>query len=85
LCNILRKRKNAEGTGLNVPLRAELNIACLLFFLKHKKRTQRTVLPEDVTLELEKLQALTHQKQSEGKEESTPTAPKLDTSDWSKV
>lgn len=82
LCKILRGKKNAEGKELNVPHRAELNIAQLLFFLKHKKRTQRTVLPQDVTLEA--IQALTHQKQSEGKEESNPTVPKLDASDWSK-
>ena len=57
ICKVIKKPgginpiTNVANIGLQVPLSAKNNLKLASFFLKHKTRTTRVLIPTDITLD----------------------------------
>ncbi len=80
----MRRPGGDSANGETVSYMAELNFKHLLFFLRHKKRTNRSVSASNITVTA--INALNRQQEFEAssKEDSKePALPHLDPEDWS--
>ena len=79
----MRRPGGDSSNGVLVSFRAETNFKSLLFFLRHKKRTNRTVVIGDITLANITALAMRQEKEVEDKANFvTPENPKFDPDDW---
>jgi hypothetical protein len=79
----MRRPGGDSSNGVLVSFKAETNFKSLLFYLRHKKRTNRTVRIQDITLANISALAMRQEKEKEDKANFvTPEAPDFDPDDW---